>query len=562
MPGTLQYMAPEQLEGREADARSDIFAFGAVVYEMLTGRRAFEGRSQASLIAAILHMDPKDPSTVVPVADAGGRSVPAHLPSQEPGRALAVRPRHADRAAVDRARGPGHPARGGRAEPRQPCRVVCRPGRRARLPVGGLFFLRSAPSATPAPRARFDVALPERLGFDWPDWPNVSPDGQHLVFTARLQGTRQLWMRALDGAVQPLAGTEGAAFPFWSPDSRTVAFFAGGQAEEGRRRRRAGDDAGRRLQRGSWRVECRNDPVRASLERTDSRRARRRRHLARRHHARRREGRDGPPVPALPARRAPLSLHRGGTAARRVSRLSRATGRVKPVLRSFTATAFVPPGYLLFNRQRTLDGAVLRRGGRRSAWQRCLDCRSGGRRRLLGLRRRHAGVPARRRQPEQPGVVRARRPARGDGGRAGPLSAGRALAERPPRGGAARRHRHRQRRPLGGGPRHRHRVPDDARPCDGRRSRVGTRRAQPRLHVVPRRAGHGLAVGLRVGSRVAALRPGRHRRTRNPRGCPRKARPHRWRPRGFRKASPWTTGPGTGSPLSSGHSGVRCSRCR
>ena len=65
-PGTPQYMSPEQLEGREADSRSDIFAFGAVMYEMLTGQRAFHGPSQASMMAAILPAEPKDPSTVVP----------------------------------------------------------------------------------------------------------------------------------------------------------------------------------------------------------------------------------------------------------------------------------------------------------------------------------------------------------------------------------------------------------------------------------------------------------------------------------------------------------------
>ena len=68
--GTLQYMAPEQLEGKEADARADIFAFGAVVYEMVTGRRAFKGESQASLIAAILEREPVPMSTLQPVTPA------------------------------------------------------------------------------------------------------------------------------------------------------------------------------------------------------------------------------------------------------------------------------------------------------------------------------------------------------------------------------------------------------------------------------------------------------------------------------------------------------------
>ena len=65
--GTFQYMAPEQLEGQETDARTDIFAFGAVLYEMLTGRKAFEGKSQASLITAIMSSEPPAPSTLRPV---------------------------------------------------------------------------------------------------------------------------------------------------------------------------------------------------------------------------------------------------------------------------------------------------------------------------------------------------------------------------------------------------------------------------------------------------------------------------------------------------------------
>ena len=70
--------------------------------------------------------------------------------------------------------------------------------------VAATALLMRPGAARLAAARRFDVALPDELGFDWPDWPVVSPDGQHLVFTARLQGRRQLWMRALDGTVQPL----------------------------------------------------------------------------------------------------------------------------------------------------------------------------------------------------------------------------------------------------------------------------------------------------------------------------------------------------------------------
>ena len=88
--GTLQYMAPEQLEGRDADARSDLFAFGAVLYEMVTGRRAFPGESQASVIAAVLDSEP--PPLSQPVTDTARTRAPREdVPGEEPGRAVASR---------------------------------------------------------------------------------------------------------------------------------------------------------------------------------------------------------------------------------------------------------------------------------------------------------------------------------------------------------------------------------------------------------------------------------------------------------------------------------------
>ena len=102
--GTFQYMAPEQLEGKDADARTDIFAFGAVVYEMLTGKKAFEGKSQASLIGAIMHAEPPAHCDG-PAADAA-RSRPHRqdLSGERSGRPLADRARPVARAAVDRSR--------------------------------------------------------------------------------------------------------------------------------------------------------------------------------------------------------------------------------------------------------------------------------------------------------------------------------------------------------------------------------------------------------------------------------------------------------------------------
>ena len=353
MAGTLQYMSPEQMEGREADARSDIFAFGAVVYEMLTSRRAFEGPSQASIIAAILHVDPKPPSTVVPsLGPAVDQFVWTCLRKNPDERwhsahDMLIALRWIAHEGLATRRGTAVPTRGGRA------------GWFAALALalvalsGAAFLLRSAPSSPPAHRARFDVALPEQLGFDWPDWPNVSPDGQHLVFTARREGTRQLWMRSLAGVVQPLAGTEGATFPFWSPDSRTVAFFAGGKLKKV-------DVAGGPVTtladafsvgRGTWSggtilfAPRLNAPIHAVPDGGGPSRVVTRLDAA--------QGETGHQFPRfLPDGRRFLFTAAGRQPGVYLASLDDAS--VKQVLRSFTATTFVPPGYLLFNRQRTL----------------------------------------------------------------------------------------------------------------------------------------------------------------------------------------------------------------
>jgi Tol biopolymer transport system component len=353
LPGTLQYMAPEQLEGRDADARSDIFAFGALFYEMLTGRRAFEGRSPAALIAAILHVEPTAPSTVVPALS------PAI--DQFVGTCLRKNPDerwHSSHDMLIALRWIAHEGlatrRGAAGQGR-----ASRAGWVAALIVtllsaaAGLLLWRSAPSVPSTPPARFDVALPEHLGFDWPDWPNVSPDGQRLVFTARHQGIRRLWMRALDGTVEPLAGTEGATYPFWSPDSRTIAFFAGGKLKKA-------DVSGGPVTnladafsvgRGAWSngtilfVPRLDGPVHAVSDAGGTARAVT--HLDATH------GETGHQFPRfLPDGRRFLFTAAGRQPGVYLGSLDNST--VKPVLRSFTATAFVPPGFLLFNRQRTL----------------------------------------------------------------------------------------------------------------------------------------------------------------------------------------------------------------
>jgi Tol biopolymer transport system component len=232
--GTFQYMAPEQLEGKEADARSDIFAFGTVLYEMLTGRKAFEGKSQATLIAAILEHD-------VPRLAAAAPMAPPAL-EHVVGRCLAKSPDDRFQTARDLLLELRWSAEAG-SQAGVPAPVAARRRSRERLAwllLSGLVallaatvpvavvHLREVPEVRPA---RFQIQAPEHVSFRFVDLPVISPDGRTLAFTViGSEGRARLWLRPLDSlASQPLAGTEGAFYPFWSPDSRQIAYFAGGK---------------------------------------------------------------------------------------------------------------------------------------------------------------------------------------------------------------------------------------------------------------------------------------------------------------------------------------------
>ena len=227
--GTFQYMAPEQLEGGEADARSDIFAFGCVLYEMLTGQKAFSGKSQASLISSIMGTDPPPISSIQPM-------IPASLDRIVKG-CLAKEPEHRWSTAHDVMLQLQWIAEGGSLVG-LPAPVVARRKNREKL-AWGLFaaallaaaalavgFVRRAPK--PAPLVRFDVVPPPEVATM--DVPRISPDGRFLAFDATdMEGKARIWVRALNSlTAQPLAGTDGGVRPFWSPDSRYVGFIADG----------------------------------------------------------------------------------------------------------------------------------------------------------------------------------------------------------------------------------------------------------------------------------------------------------------------------------------------
>ncbi len=231
--GTFQYMAPEQLEGEEADARTDLFAFGAMLYEMATGKRAFEGKSQASVIAAILERQPPSISTLQPLAPpALERVIETCLAKDREQRRQSAHDVLLELRWIQQggsqASAPAAAALKRRGQSRLAWTVA---GVAAALLAAHVAysFLHRPP---PADVVRLQVPLPG--GITVTDSPRMSPDGRTLAFNGGdSTGTVRIWLRPISSFVaQPLPGTEGAARPFWSPDSRYIGFFADGKLKK------------------------------------------------------------------------------------------------------------------------------------------------------------------------------------------------------------------------------------------------------------------------------------------------------------------------------------------
>ena len=241
--GTFQYMSPEQVEGKELDGRSDIFSLGAVLYEMVTGHRAFEGKSQLSVASAILEKEPAPITSTKPLT-------PAAL-NRTIGKCLAKLPDERWQSASDLASELKWLGQGGVE------------GAAGVVPLGPGKFLRGAiwvttslavialvigttyyatrpgeqsplmASVIPPPGVFADTS--GRIGP-----PQISPDGKRIAFigcktesaaSSLLSGkTCSVWLRVLASAeTREITGTDGAYFPFWSPDGRDIAFFADGK---------------------------------------------------------------------------------------------------------------------------------------------------------------------------------------------------------------------------------------------------------------------------------------------------------------------------------------------
>jgi Tol biopolymer transport system component len=243
--GTMQYMAPEQVEGKndEVDARTDIFAFGAVVYEMVTGKKAFEGKTNASVMSKIMQVDPPPISSLQPMT-------PPTL-DRVVKKCLAKDPNERWQTASDLNGELKWIAEGGSQLGSLPAAPASGRGALGRRPlifglgalllvavIAGITAWNLKPAPVPGPQAvtRTVINLPpgqQLAGLDSGPALALSPDGTHLAYVARQGGVQQLYLRAMDSLeAKPIPDTEGATEPFFLPDGQRVGFFVGGKLKE------------------------------------------------------------------------------------------------------------------------------------------------------------------------------------------------------------------------------------------------------------------------------------------------------------------------------------------
>lgn len=229
--GTFQYMAPEVLQGQEADARSDLFSFGCVLYEMVTGRRAFEGKSQISVMTAVLEKEP-EPVTVSqpltpPILDQVIRACLSKEPADRLQDAHDVTMNLHWVAVGTPAETDRLPAKSNRARAAGFAVLVL-----ALIALVGFLGYRLASPSGAAVSLHSEIPPPEKFLFDATGdaggMPVLSPQGDKVAFVAHSSESKLLWIRSLNSDfARSLDGTSGAAHPFWSPDGAYIGFFAG-----------------------------------------------------------------------------------------------------------------------------------------------------------------------------------------------------------------------------------------------------------------------------------------------------------------------------------------------
>jgi Tol biopolymer transport system component/transposase len=223
--GTAAYMSPEQTKGRAVDKRSDVWAFGCVLYEMLTGRPAFEGNSVSEIVADVLKTEPDwrllphdTPASITRLLRRCLQKDAAHRLRDIADASLEIRevgvvdPPSGDGAATARAR---------RRERLAWASAVVVFGLSAVVAIAWALLPKPPP-----PLVRLEIATPPTTDLASLA---ISPDGRTITFVATFEGRPQLWLRPLDATTsRPLVGTDDARDPFWSPDSRSIGFFAAG----------------------------------------------------------------------------------------------------------------------------------------------------------------------------------------------------------------------------------------------------------------------------------------------------------------------------------------------
>ncbi len=235
--GTLQYMAPEQVEGKAADARTDLWALGAILYEMLTGKRAFEGASAASLITAIMSAQPPTLATLQPLTPAGVDRLVRRCLAKDPDERWQSAHDVADELRWMRegsgASAPAENQSRRRGGPRLAWRVAAAALLLATVATTLAVVAWFRAYHEPVSRVPIRFVLSDRLVTAAEADPQrlfaVSRDGQRVAFVAERDGVPHLYLRALQ-ALQAtvIPGTENAMQPFFSPDGQRVGFFAGG----------------------------------------------------------------------------------------------------------------------------------------------------------------------------------------------------------------------------------------------------------------------------------------------------------------------------------------------
>jgi eukaryotic-like serine/threonine-protein kinase len=234
--GTFQYMAPELLQGAEADARSDVFSLGCVLYEMATGHRAFEGKSQLSVLTAILEKDPDPVSRTQPAFPASFDHLVGTCLEKNPDERFQTA--HDIKVQLKWIADSASQAQSAAPARKSSWVPWIAAGAALLIALAAIAAYFSAPprqnpavvrSFIPSPVGTSFVTLAPSAGT-----PQISPDGSRLVFAARDdKGKVQLYSRALSSlTATPISGTDNASYPFWSPDSREIGFFADGKLKK------------------------------------------------------------------------------------------------------------------------------------------------------------------------------------------------------------------------------------------------------------------------------------------------------------------------------------------